>query len=385
MSVKVALVRCESYDEAAVNDAVGRAVALLGGAEKVIPAGKKILLKPNLLAADPPEAGSTTHFSVFHAAGRVFKEAGFSQSYGDSPAFHTPKTAAEKSGIAAAAAKLSIPLADFETPVEVKFPEGLRNKVFTLAQAVTEGAALVSISKLKVHAFQRFTGAIKNQFGCVPGLRKGEYHVKLPNAYDFARMLVDLNLCLKPALYIMDGVMAMQGNGPRGGEMVPMNVILVSTDAVALDATVCRMLGHDPEMVPTVKYGAEAGLGVFKTDDIELLGDPFSGFEKPDFDIPRSHLPSISRNAAVRAITNLLVPRPVIDSGLCVKCGVCVRMCPVEPKAVDWHDGDKKKPPSYKYDRCIRCYCCQETCPEKAITLEEPWLRRLLVRKARKN
>ena len=54
------------------------------------------------------------------------------------------------------------------------------------------------------------------------------------------------------------------------------------------------------------------------------------------------------------------------------------KACPVDPKAVDWHDGDKKNPPSYKYERCIRCYCCQELCPESAVELRVPLLRRIL-------
>jgi formate hydrogenlyase subunit 6/NADH:ubiquinone oxidoreductase subunit I len=59
-------------------------------------------------------------------------------------------------------------------------------------------------------------------------------------------------------------------------------------------------------------------------------------------------------------------------------------MCPVSPKAVDWHDGDKKKPPSYKYERCIRCYCCQELCPEKAISLKVPFIRKIFGKKKKK-
>ena len=50
----------------------------------------------------------------------------------------------------------------------------------------------------------------------------------------------------------------------------------------------------------------------------------------------------------------------------------------MSPKAVNWHDGDKSKPPSYQYDRCIRCYCCQEMCPESAILVKVPLLRRII-------
>jgi uncharacterized protein (DUF362 family) len=121
-------------------------------------------------------------------------------------------------------------------------------------------------------------GAIKNQFGCVPGILKGEFHLKLPDADDFAKMLVDLNTLVNPRLYVMDGIYAMEGNGPRGGTSRKMNIILLSSDPVALDATVCRLIKVNPECVPTVKYGMQAGMGTFLKDEIELLGDDFDGF-----------------------------------------------------------------------------------------------------------
>jgi formate hydrogenlyase subunit 6/NADH:ubiquinone oxidoreductase subunit I len=82
----------------------------------------------------------------------------------------------------------------------------------------------------------------------------------------------------------------------------------------------------------------------------------------------------------MRFFRNRLVPKPFINTDRCLRCGICVRMCPAEPKAVDWISGNKKKPPVYDYRRCIRCYCCQEVCPEKAIRLKKPLLRRLFPR-----
>ena len=100
---KVALVRCESYDYGTVLQAVGRGLALIGGPGQFAAPGEKILLKPNLLAADPPEKCTTTHFAVFKAVAEVFQRTGARLSYGDSPGFGSPLGAAKKSGIAGAA------------------------------------------------------------------------------------------------------------------------------------------------------------------------------------------------------------------------------------------------------------------------------------------
>lgn len=190
-------------------------------------------------------------------------------------------------------------------------------------------------------------------------------------------MLVDLNLFLKPRLYIMDGITAMEGNGPRGGNPKQMNVLLFSQDPVALDATVCKIISIKPEFIPTLVAGKFAGLGTFLEDEIELLGDPIETFINLAFDIEREKIKPYEPRKVMSFLKNRLVPKPTIIESKCTRCGTCVQVCPVSPKAVDWHAGNKKNPPSYKYDRCIRCYCCQELCPENAVYLKAPFVRRL--------
>lgn len=104
---------------------------------------------------------------------------------------------------------------------------------------------------MKTHALERITGAVKNSYGFVYGFHKAKGHTLYPSADSFARMLVDLNQYVKPRLYIMDGIVAMEGNGPGSGEPAPMNVMLMSQDPVALDSVFCHLIHLKPEMVPT--------------------------------------------------------------------------------------------------------------------------------------
>jgi uncharacterized protein (DUF362 family)/Pyruvate/2-oxoacid:ferredoxin oxidoreductase delta subunit len=351
---------------------------LLGGARAFVKPGESLVFKPNWLAAATPEEAVTTHPEVFRAVATEFLAAGAQITYGDSPAFQAPEVVARKTGFTAVGDALGLKLADFVTPVEIVYDQGLQNKKFVVAKAVAQADGVVSLPKLKTHGFLKFTGSIKNQFGCVPGALKGEYHVKLPDARDFARMLVDLNCWVAPRLYVMDGIVAMEGNGPRGGTPRPMHLLAFSSDPVALDASLCRLLDVNPELVPTTAYAAQVGAGTLRESEIELLGDPFASFSQPQFDIKRDPLPTYRQSGLFRAASNALVPKPFIVEAKCTRCGTCVKVCPVTPKAVDWHSGDKKAPPSYVYDRCIRCYCCQELCPEKAVELKVPLLRRLL-------
>ena len=377
----VALISCTSYDEVEVLAAVERGVSLLGGADKFVQPGEKILLKLNWLSADPPEKCVTTHPAVFRAVATVFQRAGAQLSYGDSPGFQPPETAAKKTGAAEVADQLGIPLGDFRAGQEIHFPEGRQNKRFMISNAVLESDGVISLPKMKTHAFQRVTGAVKNQFGCIPGALKGEFHVKIPSAYDFAKMLIDLNAFVRPRLFVMDGVMAMEGNGPRGGDPRKMNVLLFSTDPIALDATMCRLMNLDPALVLTNRAGAEQGLGTYRSEEINLLGDHLENFIAKDYVVNREPEQETAKRARPGFLKEALTPKPYIVEEKCVRCGICVQMCPVTPKVVNWHDGNKKNPPGYQYDRCIRCYCCQEVCPESAIFVKVPLLRKILDRK----
>lgn len=374
---QVALVRCEGYDEVAVHEAVGRGLTLLGGVERFAQSGENILVKPNLLTASAPENAVTTHPAVFKAVARHLGAAGVNLSYGDSPGFGSPAGAARKSGLVAVAEELDIPLAKFTTGQQVSFHDGNLIKQFTIAGGVLAADGLVSLPKLKTHAMVRVTGAVKNQFGCIPGLFKGEFHAKVPDMDLFSQVLVDLNRYLRPRLFVMDGIVAMEGNGPRGGDPKQMSVLLFSDDPVALDATVCRMVNLDPELVPTNVWGEAWGLGT--ANQIELLGDPLESFVASDFVVNRRPGSTTGWPGWMGdLLKNLLVPRPAVIPENCTRCGTCVKVCPVDPKAIEFQNG-REQLPRHDYSRCIRCYCCQEMCPEHAITVKTPLLGKLLI------
>ncbi len=375
---KVALIRCESYDDEIVKKSIEKGLALIGGISQFIQKGEKILLKPNLLVAEPPQKCVTTHPAVFKAVAQALIDAKVVVSYGDSPAIGKTLRAAKKAGLAKVADELNIPLADFKNGKDVYFDKGIQNRKFTIAKAVFDNDGVISLPKLKTHGLEKFTGAIKNQFGCVPGVLKGEFHLKLSSAGDFSKMLVDLNKFISPRLYVMDGIIGMEGNGPRGGTPKKMNILLLSSDPVALDATVCRLIKLDPEYVPTTKYGMQAGMGTYLKEEIELVGDDFDSFFTQDFKIDRKPLKTFKPGLVSDFLNKRIVSKPYIEQEKCVRCGVCVNMCPANPKAVFFENDDPENVPIYNYDDCINCFCCQELCPESAIQLKTPLLRKLI-------
>ena len=377
---KVAIIGCDTYDEEQVYQALGAGIDLLGGIPGFVEAGERIVLKPNVLFGADPRRCIGTHPSVLKAAGRKLQEAAAIALYGDSSGFGGCRVNMRIGGLKAVADELGMAMADFDHGRGVTHTDALLNRRFVIANGVLDADGMISLSKLKTHGLTRFTGAVKNQFGCVPGLQKSQFHVKLADPYDFGTMLVDLTTLLMPRLYIMDGIMAMEGNGPRNGNPRKLGVLLFSTDPIALDAIACRIIGLDPEFVPTSAPGEKAGLGTYHFENIELVGDNLDSFVVKDFDVVR-RTPVSGKTGTLRTfLRNQLCPRPVMDEALCTSCGTCVKVCSVDPKAVDWHSGDRSGHPTYNYNRCVRCFCCQEMCPEGAITIRDSLLGRLLFR-----
>lgn len=307
-------------------------------------------------------------------------EAGAILSCGDSPAFGSAGLNMRIAGLKQIADELNIPLADFSKGTAVSHKESLLVKRFIIANGVLAADGLVSLPKLKTHGLTRLTGAVKNQFGCVPGLIKNQQHARMADPYNFATMLVDLNTLLKPRIFIMDAVMAMEGNGPRSGRPRKIGAILISADPIALDAVACKIIDLDPAFVPTAEPGERAGLGTYHEENIEVVGGKVEDFICRDFDVVRKPVEHATSGRIRIFIKNHISARPVIDKNLCTKCGTCVQHCPVRPKAVDWVGGDESRPPAHNYNRCIRCFCCQEMCPEGAISIKEPLLGRLFYR-----
>ncbi len=374
----VALVRCESYNPQEVQPAIFRGIELLGGANLFARSGENLLLKPNILSGESPEKNISPHPEVFRAVAKELTKIGATLSYGDSPGFGNPKSNAQRGGFGVVAEEEGIAWADFTNSRLMQFPEGKVIKKFSIAEGVAASDGLISISKLKTHALTRITGAIKNQFGCIPGARKAEFHSVLTTAALFSQMLVDLNLLLKPRLFIIDAIIAMEGNGPRNGKGRKMNLLLLSTDPVALDATICRLVNLDPELVETLIYGEKFGLGT--TNSIDYVGDPIEDFIMPDFDVNRSPQKTTAGTSFLSTsfLRRFSAPRPTIKPEVCKKCGRCVEVCPAQPKALSWSSEGKTVPPVYDYAKCIRCYCCQELCPFNAIYVKVPPLGKII-------
>jgi uncharacterized protein (DUF362 family)/NAD-dependent dihydropyrimidine dehydrogenase PreA subunit len=380
---RVALAKCATYDVSAVEASVRRAVETLGGMPRFVQSGQRVLVKPNLVLPSDPARAIITHPAVVRAVVRLAQEAGGRVLIADNPTV-VPVTqqlwqaAYQRAGLAAVAAETGAELNTHIVHEQCPHPDGRLIKMVDTSSFVTEADVIISLPKLKTHGFMRYTGAVKNLFGIVPAATKFGYHLKLQQDAQFADMLLDLASFVRPALTLMDAIVAMDGAGPSAGDPFPIGAIMASADPTALDVAAVALIGHEPRAVPTVAAAIRRGWTTGRLADLEMVGDDVADVQVTGFRLPPGAgsqvdvLPPPLRRFAAR----LLVANPHVTAR-CVGCGLCIENCPAE--TIRWMQGSAQ----IELGGCIRCYCCHELCPEQAIDLRAPWVGRALARVVR--
>ncbi len=319
----------------------------------------RVLIKPNLLAPAPPESAILTHPLIIRASAEYVLAKGAVPQISDSPGSGAFDKVIMESGIKKALNGLNIDCTEFRR--SVPFDIGPPFNKIEIAEDAVNADVIINLPKLKTHTQMLLTLGVKNLFGCIVGMRKPEWHFRTGVDREmFAGLLVRIYKALRPSLTIIDGILAMEGAGPgRSGIPKHLGLLMGGSDAVALDITVCELLGIDPDRLFTNKAARAAG---FVSEEIEKEGD-FPVIK--DFRLPET-VPVIFGPRKLHGFMRRhLVQRPVPDDKICRLCGECLRYCHAKAITVT------KNGISFDYDRCIRCYCCIEFCPYGALSARE--------------
>ena len=282
----VALSLCQDYEIANVTKAIQTAIDHLGGISQFVSSGDRVLLKPNLIKGVPPEVCATTHPAVVEAIVRLVLDCGGRPFIGDSPAFGELSSVAEKTGIADICRRYGIPLTPFNRPSYVPVKDSWI-KGISIDRSAFEADRIINIPKLKTHVQVGFTGAVKNLFGCVVGKRKPLLHFRAGDrGHRFGKMHLDIYQILSPALHIVDGIIAMEGNGPASGSPKYLGLIAASVDGLSLDRVLAEIIG-----IPVSSVEILAALKEYYTEDIdlkdiEIRGTPVKSFAGKAFVLP---------------------------------------------------------------------------------------------------
>ena len=357
------MVAQSDYEPSALERSIRRAIDLVEFNLSSV-RGKHVLLKPNMLAAYSPAMAVTTHPEFVAAAGRIFAGAGAKVWVGDSPnGVQSIDNVWKTTGIREICAREGLIEKPFESAGSIK------KGGFLISRVAIEADFIINLPKFKTHSLTVMTLAVKNMFGCICGIQKSAFHQRHPGAYDFSRTCVQIAQEMKPALSIVDGVIAMEGNGPSAGQVKKLGVIAAGSNMYALDWALCQLIGLAPTELDTTRAAIELGLWR-ESDDIEIAGDPMARLRPESFLLPATYRTG-ARNWRISKFVTMLIwsrmkAQPEIAAKRCIRCGMCVRSCPVG--AIGWKD--EAQAPIICKAACISCYCCHEICPQRAIDIK---------------
>jgi uncharacterized protein (DUF362 family)/Pyruvate/2-oxoacid:ferredoxin oxidoreductase delta subunit len=383
----ISSIYCDTYEQTAVDKAVFKAINSLGVLDKIKP-GSKILIKPNLLSDHRPDEAITTHPAIIKSIVQIVKSKGAVPFIGDSPGniLKGIENVWEKTEMTSIAAEAGIRLVSFETSgvkeMPVKHPTV---KSISVAKTVFDFDAIINVPKLKTHTFMGLTCGVKNFYGCVPGIRKIEYHKMAPSPYDFGLLLGELYGILKDKILftVVDGIEGLEGNGPSTkGIKRKYNIVCAAADAVALDTYITQCIEKNYKKNFFIKILKNYGDTDY--EKFEFKGDGVANFNFEAVKLPITKIlnmiPVSLARFAGNYIGRFLWIKPFIEEDKCVKCGQCLKSCPA--KTIIKTD---KGIIYINEENCISCFCCHELCGYKAIEIKESIIAKLFIRLKKNN
>lgn len=318
-----------------------------------------VLLKPNLVMGKAPEKAVNTHPVVVRAVAELLLDCSCDIHIGDSPGYESTERALKASGILEVIDALGLKKAFFNKSVTKESRQGLSPyRFFTFGEDPDAYDMIVNMPKLKSHGMMGLTLGVKNTFGFIPSLEKARWHLRAgQDRMMFASILVDIHRLIRPDVTILDGILVMDRDGPSSGRARHGGIMAVSPDAFALDHYVEGVLGF-AEPTPVTEKALENAL----VGEYEVVGETrlrIEDFEMPSLMDTDWAVPGFVK----RLLKRMFVKKPKVRVGLCKGCKVCVHVCPAQALRF------REDRPTFDYKKCIRCYCCQEMCPEGAITV----------------
>lgn len=366
--VKVSIVRAHDYDYAEIYAAINSGIELIGGLAEIVSPGSKVFVKINHLPPpSPAEKGIVTHPVFVEAVLDLLKKLGADITVGDDIQSGAGD-GFQISGFRRMCQRAGVRLTNLR---EAGFVETVCNGHFLekvyLSTIALDADVIINLPKLKTHSLCTFTGGVKNMYGTIPGGHRTKFHGQYIRNEDFSQVVADIFSAIRPQLTIMDGIIAMEGEGPAAGSLKRLGVILASQDAVAVDAVATKIIGFNPMDIHTTRYSDERGLGIGNLQNIEVVGEGIDDVTVPDFKPPSGAVNTLARRVPQflpRFILNQLSIKPNVIEHLCTGCAECEKICPTGAVSVS------NKMAKIDHDICIECMCCHEVCRFDAIVLK---------------
>ena len=263
-------------NEKAVDGQVRKAVELAGGLNDIVKQGDSVLIKPNLCATWPLESGAITDPRVCKTIANMVRELGAKPIIGESAAIGVDTEEVIQQNGYGKLREEGYEVVDLKKKgtetVKVPVPKGKSMKEVVLPRAVVDADVIISVPKMKTHDQTFVTLSLKNLKGMMPDTFKRKFH----HSIGVFQGCADLATVARPALTVVDGIIAMEGLGPVMGEPVEMDLIIAGKDLVAVDAVTCAVMGFEPMGDGCIRVAAQSGIGTADLNRIEVVGEPIA-------------------------------------------------------------------------------------------------------------
>jgi uncharacterized protein (DUF362 family)/ferredoxin len=364
----------ESHTSVSVNRAVPDLLhALEPPVNTLVKHGDRVLVKVNMgcSGARNPEDRFTTHPVWLEAVIRALQDLGAKVFFGDDVARAGKHCEHiwETTGMREVAKRTGATLIDFVSYGAREVRGGLLYpRTYLVTNAYFSADVIINAANCRSHANIGMSGAIKNMFGCVVGLRKQRIHNLFPgDVQRFARVIADVHRTIPADFSILDLTSVVEAHGGVS-QVRSVGLVLASTDPVAVDTVAAEAIGYDRLQVWPTYFGNQLGLGCNDPEQISIRGLDWKTFPKQRLAFPmisEMKPPGILDRMSAMVNNGVLRPRPVITASQCTSCGDCATRCPIQcidPTANGTY--------VINVSKCADCGCCLKVCEQGAVGLQ---------------
>jgi uncharacterized protein (DUF362 family) len=307
MKSTVVIERVENPKERnSVVEAVIRALNQIKFAAPPIPKGARVVIKPNMAIDGPAwEKGIVTspltvegvvrYVQQFDPKEVIIGEA-VAVGLNTMKGFHA-------NGMEEVASRTGASLLDLNEGefMPVPVPQGTVAKNIRVSKTILEAEYLINVPSMKTHVATGVSLGVKNLKGTIPPIEKKRSHF-----LGVSKFIMDLSTVVKPQLCLIDGSIAMEGDGPVEGTPVHLGIFVAGTDLVATDLVSTRIMGMDPWQIKKFKYAKEQNIGNWHEEDITIIGPPLK-------EVAKNFKPALGKYPPLSQIS-------VMDGGACEGC-----------------------------------------------------------------
>lgn len=354
--------KVEKYDETLLDSVISE-IFENHKFNSLIRPGMIVCVKPNLLAKNKPSEAVTTHPLLVKAVCKKVVELGAKCIVADSPAGAYTKVALtnlykynELNIVEEVGAQLN-----YDVDYTMCNIEGEKIKNIEIINPILQADLVINMAKIKTHSMMNLTASTKNLFGIIPGTRKAEIHSRFEKYEDFANAMIDISKYITKQIIIVDGILALEGNGPSAGDPKHLGIIMAGDNQFEIDYSIMKIIGMKLEDAYIVNESIKRKL--LDVNNIDVIGENIESVKCLDFKFPDT----IAKKTAFKMhnLTKYIKPYPVFNKKKCKLCKICIERCPRD--AIEIKNGRVRLKSK---QACIRCFCCHEHCPYKAVDIK---------------